>query len=279
MYGSKASQSGESPARQRPVTLSTLAKMKAEGEKIACLTAYDAAFARVEEAAGVDLVLVGDSLGMVIQGHATTVPVTMDHMEYHTRCVAAGLHIPLLVADMPFVSYADPQRAVDNAARLMRAGAGMVKLEGAAGQAEVIAALAGQGIPVCAHLGLRPQSVHKAGGFRVQGRDEAAADAMRQDARDLVAAGADLLLLECVPRDLAQRITAEAEVPVIGIGAGAGVDGQILVVHDMLGIPPGRKPRFVENFMAESDSVDAAISAYVQAVKDGRYPCDEHGFD
>jgi len=276
MYGSQE----EKQAKPRkPVGLKQLKRMKASAEKIACLTAYDASFAQVEDAAGVDLVLVGDSLGMVIQGHATTVPVTMDDMVYHTRCVAAGLVNPLLVADMPFASYASPAQAVENAARLMRAGAAMVKLEGAAGQAEVIQVLSGQGIPVCAHLGLRPQSVHKSGGFRVQGRDDAVAQAMRQDAVDLVAAGADLLLLECVPRDLAAQITADSAVPVIGIGAGAGVDGQILVVHDMLGIPPGKKPRFVQNFMAAADDVPAAIRAYVEAVRSGDYPQPEHGFD
>lgn len=274
MYGNS-----EQPVTRKPITLTRLARMKEDGEKIACLTAYDASFASVVDAAGVELVLVGDSLGMVIQGQATTVPVSMDDMVYHTRCVAAGLAAPLLVADMPFLSYSEPGRAVDNAGRLMRAGAAMVKLEGAAGQAEVIAALSGQGIPVCAHLGLRPQSVHKTGGFRVQGRDQAVAEAMQRDARDLVEAGADLLLLECVPRDLAAAITAESSVPVIGIGAGPSVDGQILVLYDMLGIPPGRKPRFVRNFMDEATDIPSAISAYVQAVKSGDYPAPEHGFD
>lgn len=273
MYGSS---DNETP--RKPVTLARLAKMKADGEKIASLTAYDAAFAAMESTAGVDLVLVGDSLGNVIQGHGTTVPVTMDDMVYHTRCVAAGLGAPLLVADMPFASYASPQQAIDNAARLMRAGAAMVKLEGTGGQAEIISHLAGQGIPVCAHLGLRPQSVNRTG-FRVQGRDEAAATAMREDAQALAAAGADLLLLECVPRELAAGITAESDVPVIGIGAGADVDGQILVVYDMLDMPPGPKARFVRNFMSDAGNVAGAIAAYVEAVKDGSYPQAEHGFD
>lgn len=273
MYGSSDK---ETP--RKPVTLARLAKMKEAGEKIASLTAYDAAFAAMESAAGVDLVLVGDSLGNVVQGHSTTVPVTMDDMVYHTRCVAAGLGAPLLVADLPFASYATPVQAIENAARLMRAGAAMVKLEGASGQVEIVSHLAGQGIPVCAHLGLRPQSVNRTG-FRVQGRDEAAARAMREDARALEEAGADLLLLECVPRRLAAQITEESAVPVIGIGAGAGVDGQILVVHDMLDMPPGPKARFVENFMAAADDVTGAIRAFVEAVKDGRYPRDEHGFD
>jgi 3-methyl-2-oxobutanoate hydroxymethyltransferase len=263
---------------QAPVTLSTLRDMKARGEKIACLTAYDASFAAMEDAAGVDLVLVGDSLGMVLQGHATTVPVTMDHMVYHTRCVAAGLSRPLLVADMPFMSYPDPVSALDNAARLMQeGGAAMVKLESAAGQIEVAEALAGQGIPVCAHLGLKPQSVHKTG-FRVQGREADAAEQMLADATALCEAGADLLLLECVPSSLAARITRQVKVPVIGIGAGPGVDGQILVVYDILDIPPGRKPRFVRRFIEDAGAPSQAISAYVAAVRSGEYPAPEHGF-
>ncbi len=275
MYGS-----GEkSESNRKPVRLSSLARMKAEGQKIACLTAYDASFARIEDAAGVDLVLVGDSLGMVIQGRGTTVPVTVEDMEYHTRCVAAGLDHALLVSDMPFLSYTDPAQALENAGRLMRAGASMVKLESAAGQREVIAALTGQGVPVCAHLGLRPQSVHKTGGFRVQGRDSEAARQMRTDALELEAAGADLLLLECVPSPLAAEITAAVSVPVIGIGAGPQVDGQILVVYDILGLPPGRKPRFVQDFMSGADSIPQAIENYVSAVRSGEYPQPEHGFD
>jgi len=271
MYGSQET-------ARKPVSLRGLAKMKAEGEKIACLTVYDASFARVQEEAGVDLALVGDSLGNVIQGHGTTVPVTMDDMVYHTRCAAAGLRVPLLVADLPFASCPNPEQAIHNAARLMRAGAAMVKLEAGPAQVGIVEALAAQGIPVCAHLGLLPQLVHKQG-FRVQGRDEAAARRLRETARKLVDAGADQLLLECVPRDLAAEISEAAPVPVIGIGAGADVDGQILVLHDMLGIPPGKKPRFVQNFMAEAEDIPAAIAAYVQAVKSGRYPQPEHGFD
>lgn len=274
MYGS-----GNNQAERKPVGLTTLARMKAEGQAIACLTAYDASFAEVEDAAGVDLVLVGDSLGMVIQGRESTVPVTMDDMVYHTRCVARGLKHPLLVADLPFLSYSDPQTALTNAGRLMRAGAAMVKLESAAGQREVIAALAGQGVPVCAHLGLRPQSVHKTGGFRVQGRNEDTARRMREDAEALEAAGADLLLLECVPSGLAEEITRSVSVPVIGIGAGPGVDGQILVAYDMLGLPPGPKPRFVRDFMAETGNIPEAVAAYVAAVRDGSYPAPEHAFD
>ena len=274
MYGS-----GSKQAEHKPVSLATLGRMKAEGQPIACLTAYDASFAQVEDAAGVDLVLVGDSLGMVVQGHGSTVPVTMADMVYHTRCVARGLQHPLLMADLPFLSYADPQSALENAGRLMRAGAAMVKLESAAGQREVIAALAGQGVPVCAHLGLRPQSVHKTGGFRVQGRDDEAARRLQEDAVALEAAGADLLLLECVPSELAKAITRAVSVPVIGIGAGPDVDGQILVVYDMLGLPPGPKPRFVRDFMAETGSIPEAIAAWVAAVRAGDYPAPEHGFD
>ncbi|MCP1726199.1 3-methyl-2-oxobutanoate hydroxymethyltransferase [Natronospira proteinivora] len=269
---------GNQETARKPVSLRRLAKMKAEGEKIACLTVYDATFARVQDAVGVDLALVGDSLGNVIQGHGTTVPVTMEDMVYHTRCAAAGLQSPLLVADLPFASCPGPEQAIHNAARLMRAGAAMVKLETSRAQIEIVTALAGQGIPVCAHLGLLPQLVHKQG-FRVQGRDEAAARELLETARALVEAGADQLLLECVPRELAADITQAAPVPVIGIGAGAGVDGQILVLHDMLGIPPGKKPRFVHDFMADAGDIPAAIAAYVEAVKSGRYPQPEHGFD
>lgn len=267
-------------ADSKPVTLRRLAEMRVAGEKIACLTAYDASFAARLDAAGVDLVLVGDSLGMVVQGHPTTLPVTMDDMVYHTRMVARGLARALLVADMPFHSYATPQRALDNAARLMaEGGAQMVKLEGNANQLEIVSALAGQGMPVCAHLGLRPQHMHKLGGFRVQGREQAAARQMIADAKALEAAGADLLLLECVPAKLAAEITQEAGVPVIGIGAGSGVDGQILVLYDMLDITPGKKPRFAKNYMAEAGDIDGALRRYVEEVKSGAYPRPEHGFE
>lgn len=262
-----------------PVTLTTLIKMKAAGERIACLTAYDASFGALVDAAGMDLILVGDSLGMVVQGHDTTVPVTVDHMVYHTRCVAAGVGRAFLVADMPFVSYALPEQALKNAARIMQeGGAQMVKLEGGAEQVRTVEFLASRDIPVCAHLGLTPQSIHKLGGFHVQGREEAAAQKMMADALTLQNAGADIVLLECVPTTLGAEITRELSVPVIGIGAGPDVDGQILVLYDIIGVTPGRKPRFARDFMAETGSPLEAVSAYVAAVKDGSYPAPENCF-
>lgn len=271
---------GGEPRGRRAVTLSTLRGLRERGEPIACLTAYDASFARRVDAAGVDLVLVGDSLGMVIQGHASTVPVSMDDMVYHTRLVARGLERAFLVADLPFLSYTDPATALASSGRLMqRGGARMVKLEGTGAQAEIVAVLAMNGIPVCAHLGLRPQAVEKMGGFRIQGRGEEAGERMLADARALEQAGADLLLLECIPRRLAARIHAAVSVPVIGIGAGADVDGQILVLYDILDITSGHKPRFAKNFMAAAPGIDAALRAYVQAVKTGEYPAAEHVFD
>ncbi len=265
---------------RKPITLATLRKMREIGEPIACLTAYDASFARRVDEAGMDLVLVGDSLGMVVQGQMSTVPVTMDDMIYHTRLVARGLRHAYLVADMPFLSYVEPREAVKNAGRLMQeAGARMVKLEGTGEQAGIVAALAVNGIPVCAHLGLRPQAVEKTGGFRVQGREPEAAAQMIEDARRLEAAGADIILLECIPRVLAKRIHAAVSVPVIGIGAGGDVDGQILVLYDVLDITTGHKPRFARNFMDGAQSIQAALQAYVQAVKDRSYPASEHSFE
>jgi 3-methyl-2-oxobutanoate hydroxymethyltransferase len=262
-----------------PVNVSTLRQMKADSKPIACLTAYDASFARVVDDAGVDVVLVGDSLGMVVQGHDTTVPVTVDDIVYHTRCVARGLRRAFLMADMPFMSYTMPEQALDNAVRLMQeGGAMMVKLEGAKGQVAVVEFLARHDIPVCAHLGLTPQSVHKIGGFRVQGREQSVAEKMLVDARALEEAGADMVLLECVPNEVGEEIRAALEVPVIGIGAGPFVDGQILVLYDMLGITPGRKPRFVKDFLKGADSPGAAIDAYVAAVRNRDYPAPEHCF-
>jgi len=264
---------------EKPVSLTELARMKAQDEKIACLTAYDASFAAVEDRAGVDLVLVGDSLGMVIQGADSTVPVTVDDMVYHSRAVAAGLYRPFLVADLPFLSYATKHQALETSRRLMQEGrAQMVKFEGGEVQAEVVDHLSARGVPVCGHIGLQPQLIHKLGAFKVQGRGEAAAEAMLRDARVLEEAGADLLLLECVPSALGAEITRNASVPVIGIGAGPDVDGQILVVYDILGVSPGRKPRFVQDFMAEAGGIEPAVGAYVEAVKTGRYPAPEHCF-
>ncbi|HWN39217.1 MAG TPA: 3-methyl-2-oxobutanoate hydroxymethyltransferase [Gammaproteobacteria bacterium] len=262
-----------------PVNISTLRDMKQAGEPIACLTAYDASFAQLVDVSGTDVVLVGDSLGMVIQGLDTTVPVTVDDMVYHCRCVARGLRRAFLMVDMPFMSYTTAEQALDNAVRLMQeGGAMMVKLEIARGQVAIVEHLSSQDIPICAHLGLKPQSVHKLGGFKVQGREHEAAERMLEDARALERAGADALLLECVPNPLAAAIRDAVHVPVIGIGAGPGVDGQILVLYDVLGITQGRMPRFVKNYMAGRDSPLDALRAYVRAVKDRSYPAEEHCF-
>jgi 3-methyl-2-oxobutanoate hydroxymethyltransferase len=262
-----------------PINVGSLREMKAQGEPIACLTAYDASFAELVDLAGTDIVLVGDSLGMVIQGLDTTVPVTVDHMVYHSRCVARGLRRAFLVVDMPFMSYTTPTQALNNAVRLMQeGGAMMVKLEGGQGQVAVVEHLAEHDIPVCAHLGLKPQSVHKIGGFKVQGRQEDAAQRMIDEARALEAAGADVVLLECVPSALGGEIRDVLTVPVIGIGAGPKVDGQILVLYDILGITQGRVPRFVKNFHAGLDEPLEAIRAYVRAVKERAYPAPEHEF-
>jgi 3-methyl-2-oxobutanoate hydroxymethyltransferase len=262
-----------------PVTLATLQRMKAEGEKIASLTCYDASFAVLLDAADVDLVLVGDSLGMVIQGHDTTVPVTMDHMVYHSAAVARGLHRPFLMADLPFMSYPSRDLALAHAVRLMQeGGAKMVKLESGGKQTEIVEFLSGHDIAVCAHVGLKPQSVHKTGGFRVQGRERDTAARLIEEARQLEAAGADLVLLECIPAPLGQAITAALHVPVIGIGAGPDADGQILVTYDMLDLTTGRKPRFVRNFMDGAPSNLEALRRYVRAVKAGEYPAPEHSF-
>jgi 3-methyl-2-oxobutanoate hydroxymethyltransferase len=262
-----------------PLTLERLRRMKREGERIACLTAYDFSFARILDEAGVDLVLVGDSLGMVVGGHPTTVPVTVDDMVYHARAVARGCRRPVLVVDLPFLSYATPERALRSAARLMQdGGAQMVKLEGGETQLETVRTLARQGVPVCAHLGLQPQSVHKLGGYRVQGREPAVARQMAADARALEQAGADLLVLESVPSDLAGSITAALSIPVIGIGAGAACDGQVLVLYDALGITSGRIPRFARSFLTDGRDVRGAVRAYVEAVKGGAFPAAEHEF-
>jgi 3-methyl-2-oxobutanoate hydroxymethyltransferase len=263
-----------------PVSVSTLREMKQAREPIACLTAYDASFAELVDLAGTDVVLVGDSLGMVIQGLDTTVPVTVADMVYHSRCVARGLRRAFLIVDMPFMSYTTPAQALDNAVRLMQeGGAKMVKLETGQGQAGVVEHLAKQDIPLCAHLGLKPQSVHKLGGFKVQGREEHAAQEMIAAARELESAGADTLLLECVPNAVGAAIRDAVRVPVIGIGAGPGVDGQILVLYDVLGITQGRMPRFVKNFAKGRDSPLDALRAYVRAVKDRSYPAPEHCFE
>lgn len=279
---SKPSYASDSPVRQA-VSTTGLRKLKQQGEKIAMLTAYDASFAAVLDQAGVDIILIGDSLGMVIQGHETTLPVTMDHMVYHTQLVARACQHALVMADMPFMSFADPVRGLDNATRLMQeGGARMVKLEGGGYVVDVVAKLSQHGIPVCGHLGLQPQSVHKLGGYRVQGRDADAAERMLQDARAMQDAGADLMLLECVPSELAARITEALTIPTIGIGAGRDCDGQVLVLYDVLGISMGHRPRFAKDFLADLPaghvSIQAAVEAYVTAVKQRRFPSDEHSF-
>ena len=266
-------------SERQPVTLSTLARMKEEGRKIASLTCYDASFAVLLDAADVDVVLVGDSLGMVIQGRDTTVPVTMDHMVYHCSIVSRGLHRPFLIGDLPFMSYPSKERALESSVRLMQeGGAQMVKLESGASQLEIVEFLAGHDIAVCAHLGLRPQSVHKTGGFRVQGRQEEAAARMIENAKRLESAGADIVLLECIPAPLGKAVTAALAVPVIGIGAGPDTYGQILVLYDILDITTGRKPRFVRNFMAGAGDTLEAVKRYVEAVRCGAYPAPEHCF-
>lgn len=263
------------------ITIRQLHDMKSRGEKIACLTAYDVSFARVLDTNGVDVVLVGDSLGMVIQGHDTTLPVTMDDMVYHGVAVARGLQHAMLILDMPFLSDASLEQAVANAGRFMKqTGAAMVKLEGGADQKELVSALTRMGMPVCAHIGLQPQRVHKLGGYRVQGREPAAAQNMLDDARILEQAGADMLLIECVPSDLAARITAQAKIPVIGIGAGAACDGQILVLYDILGISAGRIPKFSKNYLAAAGGdIAAAVKKYVSEVKSVAFPDALHSFD
>jgi len=244
------------------------------------LTCYDASFARALDEAGVDVLLVGDSLGMVIQGHPSTLPVSMDEIEYHTRCVGRGNASAWIIADMPFGSYHESvDQAVRNAARLMKSGAHMVKLEGGGWTAPFVRALVERGIPVCAHLGFTPQSVHALGGYRIQGREDAGAETMRRHAQELAAAGAEMLVLELTPSELAHQITAALSIPVIGIGAGARCSGQVLVLHDMLGVTRGKQPRFVRNFSAPGLSVDAAVRLYVSEVKSGRFPDDAlHGY-
>lgn len=256
-----------------PVTVKTLREMREKGEKIACLTAYDASFAQAQDLAGVDVVLVGDSLGMVVQGEKTTVGVSTADIAYHSRSVSKGLRRAFLMADMPFMSYATLDLAIENATELMQQGhANMIKLEGGEQQAEIVEYLSTRGIPVCAHVGLCPQLIHKLGGFKVQGREAAAAQQMLRDAKALTDAGADLLLVECVPAALGRELTEQSPVPVIGIGGGSSVDGQILVMHDLLNVLPGQKPRFVRDFSQGTQNAREAFAAYVQAVKNGDYP-------
>src|SRR3990167_365803 len=268
-------------AARPAVTVPKLRQMKADGERIVSLTAYDASFARLMDACGVDVVLVGDSLGMVVQGHKSTLPVTVADIVYHSACVARGLRSALLVADMPFQSCATPLRALESAVPMLaEGGASMVKIEGAGPMLETIEFLTTRDIPVCAHLGLTPQSVLKLGGYKVQRREQAAAARLLSDAAAVAQAGAELLVLECVPSALAAEVTASLQIPTIGIGAGPACDGQILVMHDMLGINSGhRRPRFVKNFLEGNDSIAAAVQAYAKAVRDGSFPGPEHGYE
>jgi 3-methyl-2-oxobutanoate hydroxymethyltransferase len=260
------------------VTSIALLRLKQRGEKITCVTSYDASFTRLLEQAGVEVLLVGDSLGMVVQGHESTLPVRMADMIYHTACVARAGRSALRVVDMPFMSYSSVDRALGNAARLMRAGAQMMKLEGGREVADIVRALTEHGIPVCAHLGLTPQSVHQLGGYRVQGRDAESAQRLLEDAHLLEQSGASLLVLECIPAGLAGQVSQSLRIPTIGIGAGPDCDGQVLVLYDLLGITPGKRPSFSHNFLEDCDDIPAALSAFVAAVKAGRFPAPRHSF-
>lgn len=262
------------------MTLHRLGEMHAAGEKIAMLTCYDAGFARVLDEAGVDVLLVGDSLGMVVQGLATTLPVSLDDMVYHTTCVARGNRLAWVIGDLPFGSYQESiEQAVRSATRLMQAGAHMVKLEGGGWTVPVVRALVERGIPVCGHLGFTPQSVHALGGYRIQGRDAGAAERLRRDAEELAKAGASMIVLELTPSAVARDLAATLPIPIIGIGAGSGCGGQVLVLHDMLGVTGGRQPRFVRNFMSPGVSVQEAVGRYVSDVKNGIFPDDAiHGY-
>lgn len=273
----RAEQPTQPMASMNKITISTLDKYKATGKKFTVVSAYDALFAKLIDEAGIDVILVGDTLGMVLQGHRSTLPVTMEDMLYHTQCVQRGTQRIWIMADMPFGSYANTSQALDNAAQLMRAGAHMVKLEGGAWLLDTMTALAQRSIPVCAHLGLTPQSVHHFGGFKVQGRHTDAANAIYNDALQVEAAGARLLVLECVPAALAKRIRDALTISVIGIGAGADTDAQVLVLHDILGLTP-RPLRFVHNFLADTGNIPAALKAYNHAVKSGTFPAMQHSF-
>ena len=274
---------GEAPAPVKPVatkavTIPSLNAMRAAGNKITMLTCYDASFASLMDRCGVEVLLIGDSLGMVCNGHSSTLPVTVDEIAYHTAAVARGSKSAMIVADMPFGSYATPEAAFNNAVKLIQAGGHMVKLEGGAWLADTVRFLTDRAVPVCAHLGLTPQSVHQLGGYKVQGKTIESADHLKADARLLQQAGASLLVLEAIPAALGKEVTELLTIPTIGIGGGPDCSGQVLVMHDLLGVFPGRKARFVKNFMDGQTSIDAAVSAYVAAVKDGSFPALEHCF-
>lgn len=263
----------------KKISINDLMKWKKEGQKFASSTAYDASFAKLFEDQEMPVLLVGDSLGMVLQGHDDTLPVSVEDIAYHTRCVRAGSPNALLLADLPFMSYATPEQACHSAAKLMQAGANMVKLEGGEWLVETVKTLTERSVPVCAHLGLTPQSVNIFGGYKIQGRQSDVADQMVRDALSLQNAGAQLLVLECVPSGLAKRITDALHIPVIGIGAGKETDGQILVMHDMFGISANYMPKFSKNFLTETGSMQAAVSKYIQDVQQGIFPAAEHTFE
>ena len=262
----------------KPITITKLLSMHTEGEKIAMLTAYDSTMSALLNRCGVETILIGDSLGNVVQGHSSTTPVTVEQVAYHTECVARANSHAFIIADLPFASYGDPVQALDSAAQLMRAGADMVKLEGGDWQIEIIQYLVERSVPVCAHLGLLPQSVHVLGGYKVQGKSNDAATLMREQALACQEAGAQMLVLEAIPSSLGKQITESLAIPTIGIGAGPDCSGQVLVLQDMLGISPGKPPKFVKNFVDGHASIEAAIKAYVREVKTGKFPGPEHGF-
>jgi 3-methyl-2-oxobutanoate hydroxymethyltransferase len=268
----------ESATPRGLVTISKLQEMNRAGEKIAVLTAYDASFAALMDQAGIDVILIGDSLGNIVQGESSTLPVTIEDMVYHTRCVTKGQTSAFLITDMPFGSYSTPEQAMQGAAQLMKAGAHMVKLEGGTWLAETVKFLVERSVPVCAHLGLLPQSVHALGGFKVQGKSAESAQTLINDAKALQEAGAQLLVLEAIPSELGKKVTDAIQIPTIGIGAGPDCSGQVLVMHDMLGAFPGRSPKFVKNFLSGQSSIEAAFKSYVQEVKTGKFPGPEHCF-
>ncbi len=271
-------QINDHPQRIKAVSLQSLFDLRAAGQKIAVLTAYDASFAALMDRCGVDALLVGDSLGNVVQGQSSTLPVTLEHIAYHTACVARGNKHAFLVADMPFGTYPTPQAALDNAVRLLQAGAQMVKLEGGVWLTDTVRFLTERGVLVFAHIGLTPQYVHQLGGFRVQGKTHEGAERIKADALALQDAGASMMLLEAIPATLGQEITTLLSIPTIGIGAGPNCSGQVLVMHDLLGVFPGRKARFVRNFIEGQPSIEGAIRAYIHAVREGRFPAPEHCF-
>ena len=263
---------------EKPITISKLLSMRAEGEKISMLTAYDSTMSALLNRCGVETILIGDSLGNVIQGHSSTTPVTVEQVAYHTECVARANSHAFIIADLPFASYGDPAQALDSAAKLMRAGADMVKLEGGDWQIDIIQYLVEHSVPVCGHLGLLPQSVHILGGYKVQGKSKDAASLMLEQAIACEQAGAQMIVLEAIPSSLGKLITESLSIPTIGIGAGADCSGQVLVLQDMLGISPGKPPKFVKNFLDGHASIEAAVKAYVREVKSGKFPGPEHGF-